>query len=104
MKPVKLISIKPSTNKIKKYDATFLYDDGAERKVSFGAAGYSDYLKHKDPERRDRYVMRHSVTEKPLWEKKPDSPAALSRWILWPDGPAPTLEGAIRGFRSRFGL
>ena len=104
MKPVKLIDVSESKNKLKKYDATFLYDDGSERKVSFGAKGYSDYLTHKDPERRDRYVLRHSAVERLLWKKHPDSPAALSRWILWPDGPAPSLEEAVRHYRIQFSL
>ena len=28
-------------------------------KVSFGAAGYSDYTKHKDKDRKQRYIDRH---------------------------------------------
>lgn len=101
MKPNKLLAIKPSTNKMKKYDAFFEYPDGSTKKVSFGARGYSDYLKHKSKTRRNRYITRHRANEN--WNQ-PDSPGALSRWILWPDGDAPTLDSAIQSFRQRFSL
>jgi hypothetical protein len=101
MKPVKLVSLEPSRNKLKKFDATFLYPDGHERKVSFGARGYSDYTKNQDPARKDRYVKRHSATEGHLWRDSPDSPAALSRWVLWEE---PSFQTAVRLYKERFGL
>lgn len=101
MKPTKLVSIKPSSDKMKKYDATFLYSDGNQRKVSFGAAGYSDYTMHKDEERKKRYITRHSPREASLWYRRPDSPAALSRWILWEEL---TLQKAVQEYTRRFGL
>jgi hypothetical protein len=101
MKPEKLVRIEPSSNKLKKYDAIFLYPDGQERKVSFGAKGYLDYTIHKDPERKDRYIKRHSATEGHLWRDSPDSPAALSRYVLWEE---PTLQTAVLEYRKRFGL
>jgi hypothetical protein len=100
MKPVKLISITPSTRKDKKYDATFLYDDGKERKVAFGAKGYSDYTINKDMKRKENYIARHGATEKALWSQ-PDTPAALSRFILWN---LPTINTSINDFKIRFGL
>ena len=49
------IIIKPSENSLKKYDAII---DG-KKKVSFGANGMSDYTKHKDDDRKKRYLQRH---------------------------------------------
>ena len=48
------VVISKSTNKNKKYDVVV---DG--KKISFGAATYSDYTIHKDPERKERYIARH---------------------------------------------
>ena len=49
------IIISKSKNKDKKYDARI---DG-KKTVSFGAAGMSDFTKHKDTERKQRYLNRH---------------------------------------------
>ena len=40
----------------------------------------SDYTKHKDPSRKQRYMNRHKSRED--WTK-PMSAGALSRYILW---------------------
>ena len=51
-------------------------------KVSFGAAGYSDYTKHKDKERKQRYIDRHKNNEN--WGKSGINTAGFwSRWLLW---------------------
>ena len=49
------IIISKSKNINKKYDARI---DG-KKTVSFGAAGMSDFTKHKDTERKQRYLNRH---------------------------------------------
>ena len=106
----RLVSVKPSTRKGKKYDAFFEYIDRKTgeidvKKVSFGAEGYTDYTLSslsKDPdrnERKERYINRHS-REKELW-KEPDNPASLSRWILWN---LPTFQASLLDFRRRFGV
>ena len=46
------VIIRKSTKKDKKFDAIV---DG-KKTVSFGAAGMSDFTKHKDPERKERYI------------------------------------------------
>ena len=48
------VIIKKSTNNNNKFDAYF-----TDKKISFGAAGYSDFTIHKDPERKNRYIERH---------------------------------------------
>ncbi len=49
--------------KDKKFDAIV---DG-KKTVSFGAAGMSDYTKHQDAERKERYINRHRKKED--WNK-----------------------------------
>ena len=95
---MKLVSIKPSSNSEKKYDAVF-ENDGREKTVSFGAAGMTDYTLSKDPERKKRYLARHSAREN--WNK-PDTAGALSRHILW--GPTTSVESNIQAFRRKFQL
>jgi hypothetical protein len=49
------------------------------RKVSYGAAGMSDYTKHKDKSRRDNYRARHCHDN----INDPYSPGFWSMWHLW---------------------
>lgn len=101
--PVQLISIKPSENKSKKYDAKFILENGKIKTVSFGAAGYVDYTTATQDEaekKRNLYLSRHKK-ESNLWLKNPDTPAALSRWILWENK---DINKAINKFRKKFNL
>jgi len=94
--PLRLKTIKKSHRPEKKFDAVFLRD-GREKTISFGAAGMSDYTKHKNVTRRARYLKRHSgMGEK--WSQ-PDTAGALSRWILWNK---PTFAASLADFRRRF--
>ena len=91
---VKLISIKRSTRKDKKYEA--LFSDGTI--THFGSKLYEDFTTHKDPRRKELYLKRHYPREN--WED-PYTPGALSRWILWNKT---TLEGSIKDYKHRFNL
>ena len=91
-------TLRRSRNPDKKWDAVF-EKEGKEKVVSFGARGYSDFTKHKDVTRKARYIKRHSGMGED-WNK-PDTPGALSRWILWNK---PSLKGSLRDFRKRFSL
>jgi hypothetical protein len=91
-------TLRRSRNPEKKWDAIF-DKDGKEKVVSFGAKGYSDFTKHKDVTRKARYIKRHSGMGED-WNK-PDTPGALSRWILWNK---PSLKGSLRDFKKRFSL
>ena len=52
------------------------------RKVLFGAAGYSDYTKHKDKDRKQRYIDRHKNNEN--WGKSGiDTAGFWSYYLLW---------------------
>jgi len=91
-------TLRRSRNPEKKWDAVF-EKEGKEKVVSFGAKGYSDFTKHKDVTRKARYIKRHSGMGE-HWDK-PDTPGALSRWILWNK---PSLKGSLRDFKKRFSL
>ena len=107
---LKLVSIEPSHNLDKKYDALFRDEKcpcgkkdiptcgRTEKLVSFGAKGYSDFTQHKDEERKERYLLRHKRIEN--WNDY-TSPGALSRWILWNK---PTLKESIADFKNRFNI
>ena len=80
------IVIMKSSNKNQKLDAVI---DG-KKKVSFGHSSYSDYTKHKDKDRKEAYIKRHSKED---WSKSNiASPAWMSRYILCEK---PTLKGAV---------
>lgn len=92
-----LKSIVKSKAKGKKLTATFV-KNGKEKKVHFGAAGYTDYTKNKDPQKKKAYIARHRKNEN--W-KDPTKPGTLSRYILWEDT---SLKSAIKKYKNRFKL
>lgn len=96
---MKLKTIRRSHKKDKKWDAVFLYPDGHEKTVPFGQKGYSDYTKHKDKTRKQRYLKRHSGMGE-HWNQ-PDTPGALSKWVLWNK---PTFTASVADFKKRFKL
>ena len=92
------VVIKKSTNAKKKYTAIF-YEDGKKIKTThFGAAGMSDYTKHRDDERKKRYLARHKVNQN--WNDY-KSAGALSRWILWNK---PSFKASVSDYKRRFNL
>jgi len=96
---MKLKTLRKSHKPEKKFDAVFEKDNGKEKVVRFGAAGMSDYTKHKDDARKERYLKRHSGMGG-HWDK-PDTPGALSRWILWNKK---TLKASLKDFKKRFNV
>lgn len=96
---LRLKTIRRSHRKEKKFDAVFLKPNGKEKIVPFGARGMSDYTKHKDKTRKQRYLKRHSGMGE-HWNK-PDTPGALSKWILWNK---PSFEASKQDFIRRFHL
>ena len=98
------VNIIKSPDRKKKFRAVL--EDG--RTVDFGASGYSDYTKHKNPSRMRSYVLRHggqvpkrtiaerdpgqihkmmlkvSMSDKEDWKKSGvDGAGFWSRWYLW---------------------
>jgi hypothetical protein len=96
-KRLSLISIKKSPKKDKKYVASFC-KNGHIKQTHFGAKGMSDYTKHKDSKRKQRYINRHKSREN--W-RDPTSAGALSRYILWGK---PSFRDSVSSFKRRFGL
>jgi hypothetical protein len=98
-KTLKLKAVRPSHNPQKKWDAVF-EREGREKVVPFGAAGMSDYTKHKNKTRRALYLQRHKGMGE-HWDK-PDTAGALSRWILW--GPSTSFRKSVNAYKKRFHL
>jgi hypothetical protein len=66
--------------------------DGLSKSVHFGRIGYSDYTKHKDPIRMQRYLTRHRKREN--WTRAGRYTAGFwSRWLLWS---RPSLKAALK--------
>ena len=86
------ILIKPSKKADKKYDAVI---DG-KKVASFGSSQHSDFTKHKDEERKQRYLNRHKAREN--WDD-PTSAGALSKFVLWNK---PTISTSVKDMNKRF--
>lgn len=93
------VQLKKSEIEGKKYTAIF-YDNNHKkiRTTHFGSAGMSDYTKHKDDERKQRYLDRHRANEN--WEDY-KSGGSLARYILWNK---PTISASYNDYLKRFGL
>ena len=92
----KKVTIKKSTNPEKKYMAVFYENNKRIKTTHFGCQGMSDYTKHKDPARKQRYMNRHKANEH--WSK-PMTAGSLSRYILWNK---PSLKASIQDYKKRF--
>jgi hypothetical protein len=92
------VVIKKSSRDGKKLMAIF-YDNGKKVKTThFGAEGMSDYTKHRNDERKKRYLTRHKKNEN--WGDY-KSAGSLSRYILWNKK---TLRESINDYKRRFNL
>ena len=77
-----------------KYDARI---DGTKT-VSFGQKGASDFTKHKNTDRKERYIDRHKKNED--WNKSGAKAAgSYSKRVLWNK---PTLKESIDDINKRF--
>ena len=95
---MKLIKVVKSSNPKKKYDAIFEKDNGKEKKVSFGAAGFSDYTITNDDKKKAAYQKRHA---KDLNTNDATRAGYLSMFLLWNK---PTLEESIKDYKQKFSL
>jgi hypothetical protein len=93
---MKLVSIKPATDGKHKYTALFT---DPKKTTHFGAAGYDDFLKTKDVNKREAYLARHKAREN--WSD-PTTAGALSRYLLW--GSSSSLKQNITEFKKKFNL
>jgi hypothetical protein len=98
---MRLVDVKPSTSKGKKYMAKFCECDGESKckgkLVHFGLAGSQTYLDHHDKVKRENYLKRHRANES--WDK-PMTRGALSRHLLW--GNSTSLNENIKEFKRKF--
>ena len=92
---MKLLSVLASKAKGKKYAAIF---SEPKKTVNFGAKNYLDFTIGATEKQRDSYLLRHQHEN---WEQ-PDTPAALSAWILW--GQYPDIQKNIQYFKKHFSL
>ena len=86
------VVLQKSNKKGKKYDAII----NGKKTVSFGAIGYSDFTKHKDEERKERYIARHKVNQ--VWEDY-NTAGFWAKNILWNK---PTIEASIKDTDRKF--
>jgi len=94
--PKTLVYLKKSNRPEKKY---MVLVDG--KTIHFGAAGMSDYTKHKDKDRMRRYSARHKRGGE-NWGKSGIKTAGFwSKWLLWNK---PTIEASKRDIASRFNV
>ena len=95
---LKLISIKKSNRSGKKMMATFKTKNGRTKIIHFGAKGASDFTKHHDTVRRNRYIFRH---HKDLGTGNPARAGFLSMFVLWNKK---SLQGSISDYRRRLNV
>ena len=88
------IVITKSKKSDKKYDARI---DGTKT-VSFGQKGASDFTKHKDKDRKERYIDRHKKNEN--WNASGAKTAGFySKHVLWNKK---TLKESVDDINKRF--
>ena len=91
---MEVIITKSKNSSKKKYDARI---DGTKT-VSFGQKGASDFTKHKNTDRKERYIDRHKARED--WTKSGAKTAGFySKHVLWNK---PTLKESIDDINKRF--
>ena len=79
-----------------KPDKKYYIITNSGRKIYFGAAGMSDFTKHKDEARKQRYINRHSEN----WGKSGiDTAGFWSRWLLWNK---PSIKESYDDIKRRF--
>ncbi len=94
---MKLLNIKKSTSKGKKWTATF--EDGEKtKKINFGATGYLDYTIGATDKQRTAYLARHDKEK----NQPADTPGALSYHILW--GESRSRMKNIENFKKKYNV
>ena len=95
-----IVFLQKSTRKEKKYMVKIFDNYGKTKTIHFGAAGYSDYTKHKNKERMTRYINRHKNREN--WGKSGINTAGFwSKWLLWNK---PTMYESIKYIETKFNI
>ena len=87
--------IKYKPYKSDKPDKKYYIITNDNKKVYFGAAGYSDFTIHKDEARKQRYINRHK-NESKFWHD-PDTASYWALKYLWS---YPTKEEAYQHIKK----
>ena len=83
--------------KSNKPDKKYYIITNDNKKVYFGQAGASDMSIHKDEQRKQRYIKRHTNEN---WSKSGiDTAGFWSRWLLWNK---PTIKESYEDIKKRF--
>jgi hypothetical protein len=94
------ITLKPSSRSEKKF-MVIIQDNNSKKTIHFGANGMSDYTKHKDPLRKQRYINRHSNMGE-NWTKSGIKTAGFwSLHLLWNKL---TIKQSISDIEKRFNV
>jgi len=91
-----IVYLRKSTRAGKKYMITV---NG--KTTHFGAAGMSDYTKHKDPDRKRRYLARHKGGNEKLGKSGIGTAGWAAATFLWNK---PTLAASIKDTERRFNV
>jgi hypothetical protein len=87
------VKLRKSTKPDKKYMVSI---EG--KTIHFGAAGMSDFTKHKDTTRKQSYLARHSTNQD--WTKSGIKTAGFwAKWLLWNK---PTIQESKKDISQRF--
>ncbi len=88
----------------KKLKAVFYLNGDKKKTLHFGAKGMKDFTLHSPnvrDEKKKNYLARHSPKKtKERWDI-PDTPASLSRWVLWNK---PSYSESLKDYKKRFKL
>jgi hypothetical protein len=91
------VKLTKATNPEKKYKV-IVEKDGKKKTIQFGQKGASDFTKHGDKERRERYDKRHKKRED--WSITGiDTAGFWSKNLLWNK---PSISSSIRDIEKRF--
>jgi hypothetical protein len=69
------------------------------RTIHFGSMGYSDFTKHRDSERRKRYIARHKAREN--WSNT-NTAGFWALHVLW--GISPDIKKCISFIQKKFNI
>ena len=69
-----------------------------KKTIHFGDPNYSDYTKHKDPERKERYIDRHKKNED-CGKGGVGAAGFYSKHVLWNK---PTLQASVNDLNKKF--
>jgi hypothetical protein len=92
----KIVYLRKSTRPGKKYMITI-----GNKTTHFGAAGMSDYTKHKDSNRKSRYLARHKGSREKLGRSGIGTAGWAAATFLWNK---PSLSASIKDTERRFGV